>query len=154
MPHIGIIAQTRLLASHHRVARSVLSDARRQTTKQRSYRYEAVPSRVPCQTIVQRACRKGRHVRSQKLSRSVRDEQRAAVFDADCRSVRRRLLQTRKILAPNKNGEMILGRLCPLLIELRKIQQRATESGRRYRALFCQIKAPKDTGFFAGPDAP
>ena len=60
----------------------------------------------------------------------------------------------REIFALNENGEMILGRLRPLLVELVKSQQRATESGRRQRALFCQVEAAKHTGFFAGPDAP
>src|SRR6476620_3019624 len=60
----------------------------------------------------------------------------------------------REIFALNENGEMILGHLRPLLVELVKSQQRATESGRRQRALFCQVEASKHSGFFAGPDAP
>jgi hypothetical protein len=66
------------------------------------------------------------------------------------------LRQTRKILALDKNGEVILGRLRPLSFEVVKSQQRATESGCRRHVLFCQINAPKNTGFFARarPDAP
>src|SRR6476620_4771388 len=89
-----------------------------------------------------------------KVFRSIRDQQHAAVFYADCRSVCRLSLQMREIFALNENGEMILGHLRTLLVELVKSKQRANESGRRQRALFCQVKASKHTGFFAGPDAP
>ena len=65
-----------------------------------------------------------------KLLSSIGDEQHAIAFYADCRSVCRCLLQMQKILSLDKNGKMILGSVGPLLIELVKRQQRATESGR------------------------
>src|SRR5690242_9831168 len=89
-----------------------------------------------------------------KVFTSIRDQQHVAVCYADCRSVPRFSLQMREIFALNENGEMILRRLRPLLVEFRKSQQCATESGRRQRAHFCQVEASKHAGFFAGPDAP